>query len=528
MPNHAERLDSTITADWKQRLFSSLLFVFLLIAYSYWTWTPELNDLLGDSSFYILIAQYYSPFVPANPVVAFFATQNSFPPLYPLLLTLTGGATHLLVAHQLTAATLVLAFYALYRWLQLEGVGWRSALVATALIAIIPGVYTEALYLRSEPLFLLLSLCAFAVFARAQGVAPVVRIVLTALCVAAAVLTRSMGIAMLLAFIGVLLLRREPYWWLGVAVAVLPAALWRLFGASGELSYLDGLASRLQVTGADNAFSDMPVMAGILAEGWHTNLNGAGANSVPVWIIGIACIAATGYRALLCKLDAFYVILTLLLLMLWPYGSERVRFMMVLVPVMLAQLLIVASGLRIRGVELLQGRVVFPVVALISITTLAPNLLLAVRRSFEPVPANSSIRRTQPIWFSDTPLAQRVAVAEVQQRYMDAITSMAVALPAGECVITVRPSLVGLYANRLAGAMPAIKEDGSTVGGEYDSRCHYILMSPSIPTYMEPLYPFRIWHDRIELTQMYYLDPDNPDSAIIAMLGKFKSVAENP
>ena len=68
-------------------------------------------------------------------------------------------------------------------------------------------------------------------------------------------------------------------------------------------------------------------------------------------------------------------------------------------------------------------------------------------------------------------------------------------------MITVRPALVGLYAHRLAAIMPA---------------------------YMEPLYPYRIWQDRIELTKMYYLGPNNPDSTIIAMLGRFKNVAESP
>lgn len=30
------------------------------------------------------------------------------------------------------------------------------------------------------------------------------------------------------------------------------------------------------------------------------------------------------------------------------------------------------------------------------------------------------------------------------------------------------------------------------------------------------------------MTKMYYLDPKNPDSTIIAMLGRFKNVAESP
>lgn len=50
-----------------------------------------------------------------------------------------------------------------------------------------------------------------------------------------------------------------------------------------------------------------------------------------------------------------------------------------------------------------------------------------------------------------------------------------------DCVITVRHTLVGLYAHRIAA-----------------------------------------------MTKMYYLDPNNPDSTIIAMLGRFKNVAESP
>lgn len=518
------RMNAPWSERWKEPLSSGLVFAFLLVTYSWWTWTPALNDLLGDSAYYVLMARYFSPLVPPTPELAFFAAQNAFPPLYPLLLAFTGGATNLLIAHQVTALTLVLALYVFYRWLQLEGVGRKIALVATVLAAIVPGLYNEALYLRSEPLFLLLSLCAFALFAREKGMmAPVTRIALTALCVAGALLTRSVGIGMLLAFAGLLMVRRVPQLWLGLAIAVLPSVLLRLMGMAGEQSYFSALAVRMQVTGADNFFSNTLPMAGILADGWESNLIGAGTNSAPAMAIGVACLAATLYRAAHLKFDALYILFTLLILLMWPFGSERVRFMMVLAPVMLGQLVIVAHGLRIPAVQLLGGRVVLPVVIVICLSTFASNLLLTALRSFEPRPSDSGLARTDPVWFNDTPLPQREALAKMQGRYLSAVSSLATNLPAGECVISVRPALVGLYANRLATIMPAVQGDGSILGSMPEPSCNYILMSPSIPTYPEPLFPYGAWHDRIDITHVFRLDDNDPQSIIIAMLGRLKS-----
>jgi hypothetical protein len=48
-------------------------------------------------------------------------------------------------------------------------------------------------------------------------------------------------------------------------------------------------------------------------------------------------------------------------------------------------------------------------------------------------------------------------------------------------------------------------------------------MSPSIPTYPEPLFPYGAWHDRIDITHVFRLDDNDPQSIIIAMLGRLKS-----
>ena len=527
MPNQVQTKNLFTATHLRERIIVSATLLFFLIAYSYWTWTSELNDLLGDSSYYILIARYFSPFSPENPVVSFFATQNSYPPLYPFVLATFGGATNLFIAHQLTALTFTLVFYLFYRWLKAEGLSWISALSATLLLAMIPGIYMEALYLRSEPIFLFFSLLGFAVYAQGENLTPLQKVAFTALCVACAMLTRTVGIAMLLAFSTTVIIRRVPFRWLGIIIAFMPPIIWRLSAGSGQQSYVDGLRARLEANHVDNILAVVPGMTRMLIDGWQTNIVGYGFNGAFAIAIGVACLLATIYRATKFQFDALYVLFTLLILVLWPYPAERVRFMMVLVPVMLGQLFIVSYHYYLHTVRLMEGRVIFSILLAMCFVAVAPSLVLSVQHSFELVPDDSGILRTNPTWFEMTPQVQRVASVQAQHRYLEVVSTLASSLPEGECVISVRPALVGLYANRIATIMPPLSANGEAMGLPIFPKCNFVLMSPAIPSYPEPLYPYRIWQDRIDITKEFYLNENDPNSEIIALLGRFKSQSQN-
>jgi hypothetical protein len=88
----------------------ALAFLVLAVAYLIWGWSSVLGDFGGDNAVYLLTAQYLSPYAPASDLAAQFARGSAFPPLFPLLLALTGGGESLLTAHIVTVSCLLVAF----------------------------------------------------------------------------------------------------------------------------------------------------------------------------------------------------------------------------------------------------------------------------------------------------------------------------------------------------------------------------------------------------------------------------------
>jgi hypothetical protein len=57
--------------------------------------TTDPGDFGGDNAVYLLTAQYFSPYAPRTALAAHIAQGSLFPPLFPLLLALTGSAESL-------------------------------------------------------------------------------------------------------------------------------------------------------------------------------------------------------------------------------------------------------------------------------------------------------------------------------------------------------------------------------------------------------------------------------------------------
>ncbi len=131
------------------------------MAYLIWGWSSVLGDFGGDGAVYLLTAQYFSPYSSHTDVAAQFARSSQFPPLFPLLLALAGGAESLLTAHVVTVSCLLVAFLLYYRWVREETSSPWTAFAVTAWFALLPGTYLQALSVLSENLYLGLCMAAF-------------------------------------------------------------------------------------------------------------------------------------------------------------------------------------------------------------------------------------------------------------------------------------------------------------------------------------------------------------------------------
>src|SRR5689334_7527299 len=99
--------------------------------YFVWAWSDRLGHLGGDAAYYLMMAHTYAPYLQHDPVYAAAAASSRFPPLYPLVLALFGGANSLPIAQAITVASLILALCVLYAWQKQQDV---PALTAAAVV----------------------------------------------------------------------------------------------------------------------------------------------------------------------------------------------------------------------------------------------------------------------------------------------------------------------------------------------------------------------------------------------------------
>jgi hypothetical protein len=167
----------------------------LAALYLPWTWSDQLASLGGDSAVYVLSAEHYAPYLPPDTLAADIARHALFPPLYALLLAATGGAADLHVAHAVTTLCLLAAVAAFFATLVAMGVPRAIGLVTVALFALLPGTLEQALQLKSEIPYLALTLAGLAALARASARANARDYWVATALLAAALLTRSAGVA---------------------------------------------------------------------------------------------------------------------------------------------------------------------------------------------------------------------------------------------------------------------------------------------------------------------------------------------
>src|SRR4051812_6991174 len=122
-------------------------------------WQRGIATLGDDSVSYVVLARH---FVPGGDALSdpWVAGPGHFPPLFPLVLAACGAAHNLLVAHVVVALLALAALAALYAYATHELRDARLGLALAAAFLLTPDAWICIKGILSEPLYLLLSLCA--------------------------------------------------------------------------------------------------------------------------------------------------------------------------------------------------------------------------------------------------------------------------------------------------------------------------------------------------------------------------------
>ncbi len=520
--------------------------ILLAGAYSFICWTDRLNDVAGDSAIYMLTAQHFSPFMATSEAAQFFAETSPYPPLYPFLLALFGGAGHLLVAHQLTALMALLAVAAFLLWMRAERLPSGTALAATVVVAIMPGLLLHIHYLLSEALFMLFGTVALWQIARAEqadsgeknGQAKY-HLSYAALSLSASVLTRSFAIAWIGAFMLYLLLRRPRGAWLAIALAWLPWLAWQPFAVKQRSSYFDVMQDRLTRVGDIDWGMYVSEQLLALKDGLAVDLIGAGSNATGAAILAALCLAAALVRLLQRKFDGIAVFASIALLVIWPFPSERVRFMLPLAFMMLGQVVLVAAELRSR----LEGRFGpngnasvgkflrhLPAVILgLFALTFLPNVVHMAVRLTEPMPDALTDMRRSSAWYENQPLERRLRAVSFRRQVEEALRQLPQYVPPGGCVFAGKPSLMGFYGGRKSLAMTAPLNGDTSLKAYFPGDCQYAYLWPyTMMIFPEPFYPLQKIADKVTPVYAPVEQPPRADGTNLGVLVRLDRAANAP
>jgi hypothetical protein len=365
-------------------------------------WQPGLATFHDDSASYLVMAQAFSPWHAASAPVMAQMPLEKYPPAFPLLLALTGAAfdwhwAHAWVAVAFGASVWLLGVHAA-RVSASMAVGAAAALA----YACMPGAWFNMKGILTEFPYMALSFGTLAWLearrARAlnRGEAAVL-----ALLLAAAMLTRSIGVALWLAIAVAEAARwlrgrdraRARAYAMALAVSAAATALWYVARPSGgDDAYVAsgaGVVARARDEGVAWIAALVSGNAASIAGGWLNTL-------VIYWgewwqprflgpaILGVAALGAVAWRALRFEIDGLYVLAFLAVLLAWPFPGQMYRLALPVYPLALALALCGVAALARRRAPDMRATRIASLAAAIPLAFCVPALFYIADRASLP------------------------------------------------------------------------------------------------------------------------------------------------
>jgi len=496
------------------------LIAFLVVGVLYiaWSWSNQLGDFGGDNATYLLTAQYFSPWAPHSPVAEHFARVSQYPPVYPLILGMFGaGPEAVLSAHLVTTAFLIGSLIVLWLWLRALGQSRTVAVVLPVMFALLPGTYKQALSILSENVYLFFGLASLACASLYERSGNPRWLWVAAATVSAAALTRGAGLALFGALLVYLAIRRPSKWFWMAGASFLPLALWQILRPANS-GYIASLMEKYGSDPLKYLTRHLVVESTSLWSGWLANFSTGEVGTIVLTALGVLAIGGSIWRARQGALDGLYVLFYLAIVLLWPFPAEARRFVYVVVPLLLVQGLLLVEWLSMR-VPLSRPSVLKLLVVMPIFILLLPDLALTAGRFVAPLPDAVEDFRRSTSWFDGTRTeAMRDLIYE--RTLVEAQREAGRMVPEGDCVYSIKPSLFGLYGQRVSYIPPREEWPDKTMD-QYlaEKGCQHVLMLSFVsPSFRSSYYPLqRLRH---HMTIIYAWQVPGTSSMPAAMLAR--------
>jgi hypothetical protein len=475
----------------------ALVAAILLATYFFsFTWRADAPLLDGDDAVYVLMADFFSPFSERDrEILGLVMRRSYFPPLYPMLLGMVGGiASNTLLAHAVTVTILFLAFMALLVWANSISERPIAVTLLVILVAMLPATVFQLFGLLSEGLYLALTLVAL-YFANRAPHAKCWQY-LAAVAIGLAILSRTVGFALWLAYAIWLISGRRDGWRTLPLLALIPWFVWTVwkwshgYAASYTSNVSDLLSHQTLWSVVIEQLSVAPLN---IWRGWVSNIDHL---EIPLatiggTILGAICIAGLVRRLSLGSLDGLYVAIYLAMLLVWPYSYEARRLLFVVLPILLVQGLAIVGWVGFRATKWPSlgrqaGTVYLAVVgiaALPAVVSIQGRFIAGLQDPNRPYAIAAS-------WYTYANVDDAKKRLNEQSVLARGWRELGSRISAEECVYHIKSVAFMLYADRRAYATPHARSESEF--WEKATLCRLFYLGAFIyAPYSEPFYPKR-------------------------------------
>jgi len=313
-----------------------------------------LGTFADDSVSYIIMGQSYSPYFSTHPVIMDAAKTENYPPIFPILLALTGTSHSFLAGHVLVVILFLCSLLLFYFFSAFILNNKPTALFVSLLFAASPSTWLNMMGILSENLYILLVIATLFFYEkkiRHHAFSPNVAMVF-GLLLSLVLLTRSIGISLIAAFVISSLIKEKTLaifyqinWLITLIIPTSASLLWYFFGTHhGSDLYANDVGGVLEnIMANGNIGSNViglikPQLEGLYMS-WYTAflLHWRSEFEVRAIISGIfALIILAGFSVRLFKnkIDAWYTLFYLLIIIVWPYSEQTGRFLYPALPLL--------------------------------------------------------------------------------------------------------------------------------------------------------------------------------------------------
>jgi hypothetical protein len=462
------------------------------IFYFYFTSGDSVVGMLGDDAAYLLQAELYSPWVKdASPAIDYIQKRSLYPPIYPIVLGMFGADSHnIVLASSLTVSLLLLSFLIIGYFAYLLTESKYAALLIALMLAFLPKSLLFSQDLYSEFLFMCFIYAVFILLNSDKINSE--KWLLSALIISLASLTRSIGIGLSCAFIILLIIKRPRYYFYYISLSCMPFLMWMLsrYALVGNSNYITHLMDNSNVIQAYDVFSLLQNKIIIFIQAWARLYTAQSDNTILVnsLLVMFFTLSIIGFhsRFVKYKLDAIFVSIYLLILIIWPYSDYYLieRFIYPIFPVLLIYIVIAIQKLFSQKKY---QYISFGVILLFNISIVLPTSISYIKRGFIDIEPNLKPYTRTGHWLATKDYEDAFQYASILKVVIESLPYVSNYVPESACIYSARTPLVLLFTHRKSLYFPDVKNSADDFH-EYTSTCDYFLAMPMTSSNKQSIY----------------------------------------